>query len=208
MNALTDAAWNRLGIVAFGTAQAADSTSITLASSHAFASDELNGAVVYISGDTGVGQFPKHPRLRLGQGDCGYLDHDPGGDRHVLCGVCGPARVGGEPARGQSDAGGRLAAVNTATARRWREVVSMDTNVISGEAVSAAAVTKISSGLATSTEVSTGFAAQTAILSTMATAVLGVSTQVGAMSSNLSTVAAALAAATTFRARGRVELHH
>jgi hypothetical protein len=47
----------RLGIVAYGTAQSATATTLVLASSSAFANDELNGAVVVITGGTtGVGQ--------------------------------------------------------------------------------------------------------------------------------------------------------
>jgi hypothetical protein len=46
----------RLGIVAYGTAQSATSTTLRLAASSAFADDELNGAVVVITGGTGVGQ--------------------------------------------------------------------------------------------------------------------------------------------------------
>lgn len=47
----------RLGIVAYGTAQAATSTSLQLASASAFADDELIGAVLVITGGSaGVGQ--------------------------------------------------------------------------------------------------------------------------------------------------------
>jgi hypothetical protein len=47
----------RLGIVAYGTAQSATGTTLVLASASAFANDELNGAVVVITGgSTGVGQ--------------------------------------------------------------------------------------------------------------------------------------------------------
>jgi hypothetical protein len=47
----------RLGIVAFGTAQAATGTTLQLAAASAFANDELNGAVLVITGgSTGVGQ--------------------------------------------------------------------------------------------------------------------------------------------------------
>lgn len=47
----------RLGIVASGTAQSATGTTLVLASASAFANDELNGAVVVITGgSTGVGQ--------------------------------------------------------------------------------------------------------------------------------------------------------
>ena len=53
---ISDAMQLRLGIVTYGTAQAADATSIQLASASAFADDELNGAVVVITGGTGVGQ--------------------------------------------------------------------------------------------------------------------------------------------------------
>ena len=48
--------YTRLGIVAYGTAQAAAGTSIQLAAASAFADDELNGAIVVITGGTGVGQ--------------------------------------------------------------------------------------------------------------------------------------------------------
>lgn len=47
----------RLGIVAYGTAQAATGTTLQLASASAFANDELIGAVAVITGgSTGVGQ--------------------------------------------------------------------------------------------------------------------------------------------------------
>lgn len=46
----------RLGLVAYGTAQAATGTTLQLAAASAFANDELNGAVVVITGGTGVGQ--------------------------------------------------------------------------------------------------------------------------------------------------------
>jgi hypothetical protein len=47
----------RLGILAYGTAQSATGTTLRLAASHTFADDELNGAVVVITGGSaGVGQ--------------------------------------------------------------------------------------------------------------------------------------------------------
>lgn len=47
----------RLGVVAYGTAQGATSTTLQLASASTFANDELNGSVVVITGgSTGVGQ--------------------------------------------------------------------------------------------------------------------------------------------------------
>lgn len=49
--------YTRLGIVAYGTAQSATGTTLVLASSSAYANDELNGAVIVITGGTtGVGQ--------------------------------------------------------------------------------------------------------------------------------------------------------
>ena len=46
----------QLGIVAYGTAQSATGTTLVLAAASAYANDELNGAVVVITGGTGIGQ--------------------------------------------------------------------------------------------------------------------------------------------------------
>ena len=233
VNALTDAAWNRLGIVAFGTAQAADSTSITLASSHAFASDELNGAVVYISGDTGVGQSRSILDYASDKAIVDTWTTTPAATATYVVFAAPPASAVNLPAVNLTQVAG--SAVNTATAQIGANVVSMDTNALSAAAVSAGAVSKISSGLATSTEVSSGFAAQTAILSTMAaavalratstevssgfaaqtailstmaTAVLGVSTQVGRDVKQPVHGGGGAGSGHNFRARGRAELDH
>jgi hypothetical protein len=53
---IADSLYAQLGIVTAGTAQSATSTTLVLAASSSFADDELNGAVVVITGGTGVGQ--------------------------------------------------------------------------------------------------------------------------------------------------------
>lgn len=53
---IADSLYAQLGIVTAGAAQSATSTTLVLAASSSFADDELNGAVVVITGGTGVGQ--------------------------------------------------------------------------------------------------------------------------------------------------------
>jgi hypothetical protein len=211
-----DATWKRFGIVGYGTAQAADSTSFTLASSHVYGSNVFNGAVLYISGDTGFGQSAM---VIGGAGSKVKVDSwvvTPAATAPYVI-FASPAASVGAPATANVTQwnGDAVAAptqagvpevdvtyiagaiVNTASAQLGVNAVSFTAGALDTSAISAGFVTTLQAGLATSTEVSSGFAAQTAILSTMATAVLDVSTQADAILANLSTVAATLAALST-----------
>jgi hypothetical protein len=171
----TDAFWTRTGIIGVGTAQNTASTSITLASTQVGNSDDLNGAVVFISSGTGFGQSRQivnyDSTAKLASVDAWVTT--PSSVCDYLVFTAPPASAESLPSVNLTQIAG--VAVSPTVAQLGVHVVSIDTNAITGEAVSDAAVTKISSGLATSTEVSSGFAAQTAALSTMASAVSSLS---------------------------------
>jgi phage tail tube protein FII len=188
----SDAMMGRLGIVAYGTAQAADSTSITLASSHAFATDELNGAVVYITGDTGVGQARTIVDYAADKASVDAWTTTPAAAATYVVFAVPPASALMLPQVNVTQLSGDSTAADNAelffdgtgyaggTTPLVVKVGSIDTNALSAEAVSAGAVSKISSGLATDTAMSTSFAA-------LSTKVDALSTTVQAESTRLST---------------------
>lgn len=134
------ALYTRLGIVTYGTAQAADATSIQLASASAFANDELNGSVVVITGGTGVGQSRVITDY-VGSTDTATVDTwttTPSGTITYVVFAAAPASATSLPAVNLTQIAG--SAVSTSTAQLGVNVVQAAGTAWGSGAITAASI--------------------------------------------------------------------
>lgn len=130
----------RLGIVTYGTAQAAGATSIQLAAASAFADDELNGAVVVITGGTGVGQSRVITDY-VGSTDTATVDTwttTPSGTITYVVFAAAPASATSLPAVNLTQIAG--SAVSTSTAQLGVNVVQAAGTAWGSGAITAASI--------------------------------------------------------------------
>ncbi len=150
---LTDAAWLNMGVVASGTAQSATATTLVLAAASAFADDELNGAVVVITGGTGVGQSRVITDYDSAT-DTATVDAwttTPSGTITYVVFAAAPASATSLPAVNLTQIAG--SAVATGTAQLGVNVVSVANDAITAAAMAADVATELQSGLATAATV-------------------------------------------------------
>jgi hypothetical protein len=132
-----DSFYAQLGIVAYGTAQSATSTTLVLAAASAFADDELNGAVVVITGGTGVGQSRVITNY-TGSTDTAEVDAwttTPSGTITYVVFAASPASATSLPAVNLTQIAG--SAVSTTTAQLGVNVVSLTDDAITAAKVAA-----------------------------------------------------------------------
>ena len=140
---IADSLYAQLGIVTAGTAQSATSTTLVLAASSAFADDELNGAVVVITGGTGVGQSRVITNY-TGSTDTAEVDAwttTPSGTITYVVFAASPASATSLPAVNLTQIAG--SAVSTSTAQLGVNVVSVTADAIDAAAIKADAGTEI-----------------------------------------------------------------
>lgn len=136
-----DSFYTQLGIVAYGTAQSATSTTLVLAESSAFADDELNGAVVVITGGTGVGQSRVITNY-TGSTDTAEVDAwttTPSGTITYVVFAASPASSTSLPAVNLTQIAG--SAVSATTAQLGVNVVSLSNDAITAASINTGALT-------------------------------------------------------------------
>lgn len=146
---LTAATLMTLGLVTSGTAQSATATTLVLAAASAFADDELNGAVVVITGGTGVGQSRviTNYTSSTDTADVDAWTTTPSGTITYAIFAAAPASATSLPPVNLTQIAG--SAVATGTAQLGVNLVSITDDAITAAALAADVATELQSGLAT-----------------------------------------------------------